>query len=88
MSLRCKIFGHSWNIYRENVTYIISGSINKSMPLGIENTWPIDVRMCLRCYCKQIRNIDVNTVKLKYNWSEWKLTKEELRDKNLKELGI
>ena len=87
MSLRCKIFGHKWNVYKENVTYIISGSRNKSMPLGIENTWPIDVRMCWRCYCKQISNIDINT-KLKYNWSEWKLTKEELRDKNLKELGI
>ena len=51
MSLRCKIFGHKWNVYKENVTYI-SGSRTKSIPLGIENTWPIDVRMCLRCYCK------------------------------------
>ena len=38
MSLRCKIFGHKWNVYVEDVTYIISGSKTKSTPNGLQNT--------------------------------------------------
>jgi hypothetical protein len=82
MSLRCKIFGHSWNLYRENVSYIIF--IKIKIPKGEENTWSMDVRLCRRCYCKQIKTIGLTD----FDWSDWELTKEELRDKNLKELGI
>ena len=84
MSLMCKIFGHKWNVYKENVTYIIFGSKTKSIPNGLQNTWPMDVRMCWRCYYKQIKTIGL----IEADWSDWELTKEELRDKNLKELGI
>jgi hypothetical protein len=80
MSFKCKIFGHKWNVYKENITYIISGSKIKSIPNGLQNTWPMDVRMCWRCYYKQLNHGG--------DWQSFKLTKEELRDKNLKELGI
>lgn len=79
MSLRCKIFGHKWK----------SGIVTESIPNGLQNTsrfrrnsrlWPMDVRMCLRCYYKQLNYGG--------DWSSCELTKEELRDKNLKELGI
>ena len=44
----------------------------------------MDVRMCLRCYYKQISKYK----DYRGDWSSCELTKEELRDKNLKELGI
>ena len=78
MSLRCKIFGHKWK----------SGIVTE-IPNGLQNTsgfrrnsrlWPMDVRMCWRCYYKQLNHGG--------DWQSFKLTKEELRDKNLKELGI
>lgn len=80
MSFRCKIFGHKWKYSVEDVTYIISNSVTKSTPKGIESTWPMDVRICLRCYYKQLNH--------QADWSECKLTKQELRDKNLNQLGI
>jgi hypothetical protein len=60
---------------------MIPGSITKSTPSGLQNTWPMDVRICWRCYYKQLNHGGDY-------WESFKLTKEELRDKNLKELGI
>jgi hypothetical protein len=92
MSFRCNIFGHKWKYYKEDVTYIIWRSKIKSIastnPKGFENKWPTDVRLCSKCYCKQIKNIDLHVSNLNFHWSDWKLTKEELRDKNLKKLGV
>ena len=86
MSFKCKIFGHKWRYSKEYVTYVISNTITKSTPNGIKTTWPISVRMCLRCYNKEIE--DHLPSESKVSWVSWELTKQELRDKNLNELGI
>jgi len=102
MSFKCKVFGHKWEYSVEDVTYIISGSVTKSTPNGVENTLLRNVRICSRCYYKQLNNIHFIPVhsmtyykNLGYDlkrydsgWSEFQLTKQELRDKKLKELGI
>ena len=83
MSLSCKIFGHKWNVYKEDIPYMIPGSNSHN---NITIICKKDFRICDRCYYKQIR--DHYTGKEKTDWSEYVLSTEELRNKKLKELGI
>ena len=89
MSLRCKIFGHKWSYYKEDISHVIIKKLN-SLPMNYipSLTFNVDTqfRICKRCYYKQVR--EHYTGKEKTDWSECDLSAEELRDKNLKELGI
>jgi hypothetical protein len=83
MSFKCKIFGHKWNVYKEDIPYMIPGSnSHNNITIICEKYF----RICDRCYYKQIR--DHYTGKEKNDWSEYVLSTEELRNKKLKELGI
>lgn len=87
MSFKCKILGHKWNVYKEDIPYMIPAISNSHMSIpGFTMMYKKDFRICDRCYYKQIR--DHYTGKEKTDWSEYVLSTEELRDKNLKELGI
>jgi hypothetical protein len=83
MNIRC-FFGHKWeySIIDRNVEYNIPGS--KKLSIKITDNF----RLCRRCYKKQIA---MNTP-FSYNkiagWRDDELSKDELRDKKLKELGI
>ena len=86
MNIRC-IFGHKWeySIIDRNVEYnlpLIRGL--KKVSIKITDNF----RICKRCYKKQIA---MNTP-FSYNkiagWRDDELSKDELRDKKLKELGI
>lgn len=80
--MKCKIFGHKWNYYKEEVEHTVS-SIYSSR----EFTMMVDTefRICDRCQYKQVR--EHHTGK-DIDWSTAELSKEQLRDKKLKELGI
>jgi hypothetical protein len=80
--MKCKIFGHKWNYYKEEVEHNVS-SIYSSR----EFTMMIDTefRICDRCQYKQVRE---HFTGREYDWSTAELSKEQLRDKKLKELGI
>jgi hypothetical protein len=79
MSFKCKILGHKWNVYKEDIPYFFATK---------------DFRICDRCYYKQVRDHCFGTIRYHYtgkeknDWSEYVLSTEELRDKKLKELGI
>jgi hypothetical protein len=80
--MKCKLFGHKWNHYNEEVGHTVS-SIYSSR----EFTMMVDTqfRICERCQYKQVR--EHHTGK-DIDWSTAELSKEQLRDKKLKELGI
>ena len=80
--MKCKIFGHKWNYYKEEVEHNVS-SIYSSR----EFTMMIDTefRICERCQYKQVRE---HFTGRESDWSTAELSKEQLRDKKLKELGI
>ena len=75
MNLRC-LLGHKWEYYMEEITYRSSAHVYPPK----EITLPTKVRCCSRCYKKQKCNIG--------EWTSWYLTKQEERDKKLKEIGI
>ena len=58
MSLRCKIFGHKWSYYKEDVSHVIIKKLN-SLPMNYipSLTFNVDTqfRICKRCYYKQVR---------------------------------
>lgn len=80
--MKCKLFGHKWNYYKEEVEHTAS-SIYSSR----EFTIMIDTefRICDRCQYKQVREHHTGR---DIDWSTSELSKEQLRDKKLKELGI
>ena len=80
--MKCRLFGHKWNYYNEEVEHTVS-SIYSSR----EFTMMIDTqfRICDRCQYKQVR--EHHTGK-DIDWSTAELNKEQLREKKLKELGI
>ena len=80
--MKCRLFGHKWNYYKEEVEHTVS-----SVYSSREFTVMIDTqfRICERCQYKQVR--EHHTGK-DIDWSTAELSKEQLRDKKLKELGI
>lgn len=88
MSLRCKIFGHKWSYYKEDISHVSIKKLN-SLPMNYipSLTFNVDTqfRICKRCYYKQVRE---HYTGRESDWFKSDLSKEELRDKNLKELGI
>ena len=88
MSLRCKIFGHKWSYYKEDISHVSIKKLN-SLPMNYipSLTFNVDTqfRICKRCYYKQVRE---HYTGRESDWFKSDLSKEELRNKKLKELGI
>lgn len=72
----CKFIGHKW------VNYNDGQKIDYS---GFSYIKDSEFRICRRCSYKQVR--DHHTGR-ESDWSTFELTKEELREKKLKDLGI
>lgn len=73
-SFKCLFNQHDWDWNKEDIHWISS--------IGTKITINTHVRICQNCHKKQ-----------RYNngngWADWdKLSKEELRDRKLKQLGI
>jgi hypothetical protein len=80
--MKCKLFGHKWNYYNEEVEQTIISLFNsKPFTMMIDT----EFRICDRCQYKQVR--EHHTGK-DIDWSTAELSKEQLREKKLKELGI
>ena len=75
MNLRC-LLGHKWEYCTEDITYNNTAHVYPPKQIIM----PTQVRLCLRCYKKQKNMIG--------DWTNWHLTKQEERDKKLKEIGI
>jgi hypothetical protein len=82
--MNCKIFGHKWNHYKEEVEQTISPPFPQlHQPFNI--TVDTQFRICDRCQYKQERK---HFTGKSTDWHEVELSKEQLRNKKLKELGI
>lgn len=86
MNIRC-IFRHKWeySICERVVNYNMP-TINK-LPKNLSVKISDKVRICKRCYKKQ-RKLGFKNDSENNHWVNDYLTKDELRDKKLKELGI
>ncbi len=80
--MKCKLFGHKWNYYNEEVEQTIISLFNSKPFTMMVDT---EFRICDRCHLKQVR--EHHTGK-DIDWSTAELSTEQLRDKKLKELGI
>lgn len=80
--MKCRLFGHKWNHYQEEVEHTVS-SVYSSREVSI--MVDTEFRICDRCQYKQVR--EHHTGK-DIDWSTAELSKEQLRNKKLKELGI
>jgi hypothetical protein len=80
--MKCKLFGHKWNYYNEEVEQTIISLFNSKPFTMMVDT---EFRICDRCQYKQVR--EHHTGK-DIDWSTAELSTEQLRDKKLKELGI
>jgi hypothetical protein len=76
--MRCKIFGHKWNYYKEAAEHCIYFVYI----LGFARIFDAQFRICERCQYKQVREHFTDY------WVHSELSKEQLREKKLKELGI
>ena len=82
--MKCKLFGHKWNHYKEEVEQTISPPFPQlHQPFNI--TVDTQFRICDRCQYKQERK---HFTGKDTDWYESELSKEQLRNKKLKELGI
>jgi hypothetical protein len=85
--MRCKIFGHKFNYYKEAVKHQLPISGNSFGAGSTPFTMMVDTqfRICERCHYKQVRE---HFTGRESDWSTSELNKEQLREKKLKELGI
>jgi len=82
VKMKCKLFGHKWNHYKEEVEHTVSSAFSsKPFTMMIDT----EFRICDRCQYKQVRE---HFTGRESDWLTSELTKEQLRDKKLKELGI
>jgi hypothetical protein len=95
MNFRC-IFGHKWELSKQEreVEYTLPKFSKKGTWNGtgrkVTITTSDDIRICKRCYKKQKAMYSpFNNSKYRIpDWRDNELSKDELRDKKLKELGI
>jgi len=80
--MKCKLFGHKWSYYKEEVEHTVS-SVYSSREVSI--MIDTEFRICDRCQYKQVRE---HFTGKDTDWYSTELSKEQLRDKKLKELGI
>ena len=85
----CKLFGHKWDLYKEDIQHITSVGAKLNLPIFMGKSVSINVstefRFCLRCFLKQQR---FHHTGKETDWKDCQLGKEENRQKKLKELGI
>jgi hypothetical protein len=74
----CKLFGHKWQSYQQEVPHIMSS--------GYKFMVDTDFRFCGKCFTNQVRV--AHTSKDEIDWKNCELNIDQLRDKKLKELGI
>jgi len=79
--MRCKIFGHKWNYYKEYVEHVFLESVYGPFTMMVDT----EFRICERCQYKQVRE---HFTGRESDWSHSELSKEQLREKKLKQLGI
>jgi len=80
--MKCRLFGHKWNYYKEIIEQTVSSSFgSKDITILVDTQF----RICERCQYKQERK---HFTGKSTDWYEAELSKEQLRDKKLKELGI
>ena len=93
MNFRC-IFGHKWELSKQEREVEYTLTLPKFSKKGTWNKVTIttsdDIRICKRCYKKQKAMYSpFNNSKYRTpDWRDNELSKDELRDKKLKELGI
>lgn len=75
MSFLCKIIKHKWS-YSQDKIHIHSSLGDGKAHITLTN------RLCKRCYKKQVQELDTG------NWEDIKLNVKELREINLKKLGL
>ena len=80
--MKCKLFGHKWNYYKEEVEQTIISLFNSKPFTMMVDT---EFRICERCQYKQVRE---HFSGRESDWSHSELSKEQLREKKLKQLGI
>jgi hypothetical protein len=80
--MKCKLFGHKWNHYKEEVEHTVSSAFSSREISIMVDT---EFRICERCQYKQEREHHTGRDS---DWSTAELNKEQLRNKKLKELGI
>ena len=80
--MKCKLFSHKWNYYKEEVEHTVSSLFSYGSFTTMVDT---EFRICERCQYKQVRE---HFTGRESDWSTSELSKEQLRDKKLKELGI
>jgi len=85
--MKCKLFGHKWNYYKEDVPHITS-PVNLTHRVIPSYTFPVNTefRYCPRCFINQVRVAHSGDEKT--DWRNVALNVEQERDKKLKELGI
>lgn len=94
MNIRCIIFGHKWEISKQEreVEYNLPKFSKKGTWNGSGKKTSIaicdDIRICKRCYKKQRAMYSPFSMVKIADWRNDELSKDELRDKKLKELGI
>lgn len=83
----CKIFGHKWQNYQQEVphetsSYFTPWNGQKTFTFMIDT----DFRFCGKCFTNQVR--EHHTGDDRIDWKNCDLNLDQLRDKKLKELGI
>jgi hypothetical protein len=72
-SFKCSISLHNWEHSKEDIEW--ESSIGKKITISTS------IRICQNCHKKQRYSVQ--------GWVDWnKLSKEQLRDKKIKQLGI
>ncbi len=80
--MKCKLFGHKWNYYNQEVEQTIISLFNSKPFTMMVDT---EFRICERCHLKQERK---HFTGRSIDWYSVELSTEQLRNKKLKELGI
>jgi hypothetical protein len=85
--MKCRLFGHKWNHYREEVEQTHSAAVAPHFSNSSTFTIMVDTefRICERCHLKQERK---HFTGRSIDWYSVELSTEQLRNKKLKELGI
>lgn len=80
MKLIC-LFGHKWEYLQEDIEFVRVGGLS-NLKFGRDSfIIPSDVRLCKRCYKKQFKRVS--------DWINYNnLTKDQLREKKLTNIGI
>jgi hypothetical protein len=82
----CKIFGHKWEIYKQQVPNETPSWIGRKIGKTFTIMVDTEFRFCGKCFTNQVRV--AHTSKDEIDWKNCELNIDQLRDKKLKELGI